>query len=475
MKHTGTLNVPHGAKKLLMISVLVGLLTACAVGPEYRRADLPTSPVFRNAPNTHAITESAWWRGFGDATLDGLVEQALAGNQDIAQAIARLEQAQASARRARAQQRPVISMEASAASQRESLENAIGRVSQGSPAFERNHDDYASGLTLNWEIDLFGRLKRQAQTASAHREAAQADLHGLKIAIAAETVHAYLNWRQASEELSLLEQRIAASAVAVDLTQVRFDAEVSNVDALSLAQASLAELQAGRPALEQIIEVQRNRLAVLTGNDPSRFTLTAPVAPLTLPTVTGFEQPADLLRRRPDVMAAEQRVIAANAAIGSAMAGYYPSFSLNGLLGWQATTTGAFGTGDSAQALGLLGLRWRLFEFGRVEAEIRQASGRYSEALAAWRHTVLLATEEVENALMALETSSDTLHWRRQAHGNLESVWRNARQSFDERAIGRLPVLAAEERMLANQQQHTAALYARANAVVWLNKAAAAL
>lgn len=475
MKYTSSLSLLQGVRKLLTVSMLAGLLSACTVGPEYRRAEMSASSFFRNAPDAHAIADSSWWRGFGDATLNDLVEQALARNQDITQAIARLEQAQASARHALALQRPSIDIEASAASQRESLESAFGRISRDSPAFERNHEDYEAGLTLNWEIDLFGRLKRQAQAANAHREVAYADLHGLRIATVAETVRAYLAWRQASEELSLLRQRIATSAIVVELTQARFDAEVSNFDALRQAKATWAALQAERSALEQTIEVQRNRIAVLTANDPSHFTLAASTAPLTLPIVSGFEQPADLLRRRPDVIAAEQRVIAANAAIGSAMAGYYPSFSLTGLLGWQASTIGVLGSGDSAQARGFLGLRWRLFDFDRVEEEIQLARGRHAQALAAWRHTVLLATEEVENALMALQTSSNSLHWRSQAHNDFETVWRNARQSFNRQVISRLPVLAAEERVLAHQQQLTAAFYARANAVVWLNKAAAAL
>ena len=311
MKRASTVACNHCVPKLLIGSLLASLLSACAIGPDYRRADVPLSPTFRNAPDTHVVAESAWWRGFEDATLEALIEQSLTNNQDIAVAMARLEQAQAGTRRVRAQQRPVIGIDASVASQHESLESSMGRVARDSPAFERNHEDYAAGLTLNWEIDLFGRLKRQVQAATARSDATRADLLGLKIAIAAETADAYLSWRQAHEAFLLLEQRIAARAMAVELTQARFNAEISSINELHQVEATWAALQAERPVLKQTVEIQRNRLAVLTGNDPSRFALIAPSTPLKLPEITGFEQPADLLRRRPDVIAAEQRVIAA--------------------------------------------------------------------------------------------------------------------------------------------------------------------
>lgn len=460
----------------LAVLSLACLLSACAVGPEYRRPDMPASEKFRNAPSVDVVPDSLWWRGFEDATLNALVDQALAGNHDIAQAIARLEQAQAGLRRARAEQLPRLGVEAAAGSQRESLESAIGRVSRDSAAFERNHEDYTGSLALSWEIDLFGRLRRQAQAAGAFSEAAQADLRGMKIAIVAQTTDAYLSWRQAHALLALLERRIAVRTAAVELSRDRFEAKVANVNELRVAKAALFSLEAERPALTQAIEMQRNRLAVLTGTDPSKFSLSTPPDALPkFPGLTGFEQPADLLRRRPDVAAAEQRLIAATAGIGSALAGYYPSFSLNGLLGWQATTTGAFGSGDSAQAAGLLGLRWRLFDFGRVGAEIRQARGRQAEALAVWQQTQLRATEEVENALMAMQTSYDAYRLHGQTKADLKDVWNSAQQSFGARTIGRLPVLDSEDRLLASQQQQTTALYAHAKAAVWLNKAAAAM
>jgi len=450
--------------KTLTVSVLVGLLSACTVGPNYRRPDIPVSEQFRNAPATHVIADSAWWQAFEDETLNNLIEQALQANFDIAQAVARLEQAQAGARRARALQLPNIGVEATVANQRQSLENPVGRVSRDSPAFERNHEDYTAFLNLNWEIDLFGRLKRQAQSARAQHQASQADLQGVKIAIIAETADAWLNWRQAHELLALLENRIAARTTAATLVKASVDAQIAEVNTLHLVQAELAALQAEHPALEQAIETQRNRLAVLTGRDPSQFTLPAlPSSALKLPVISGFEQPADLLRRRPDVIAAEQRLIASTADIGSAIADYYPSFSLTGLLGWQATAMTAFGSGSSGAATGLLGLRWRLFDFGRVNAQIQQAKGRQAEALAAWRQTMLLASEEVENTLMAIQTTSSTLHLRQQAQLELDTVWHNSRHALE-----------AQDRVLANQQRQTQALFSQAKAIVWLNRAAAA-
>jgi len=462
--------------KTLTACVLTGMLSACAVGPQYQRPDVPLNERFRNAPSARVAADTTWWQAFEDETLNKLIEQALQVNLDIAQAVARLEQARAGARYARALQLPGIGVEGSAARQRQSLESPMGRVSRGSPEFERSHEDYSAALAFNWEIDLFGRLKRQAQSARAQHQASQADVQSLKIAIITQTADAWLNWRQAHELLALLEERIGIRTTTVALLRASVEAQIAEANTLHLARADLAALQAERPILEQTIEMQRNRLAVLSGADPSQFTLVAPTSSaLKLPELTGFEQPSDLLRRRPDVIAAEQRLIAATADIGSAIAEYYPRFSLSGLLGWQATTAAAFGSGDSVAAAGLLGLRWRLFDFDRVEAQIQQAKGREAEALGAWRQTLLLASEEVENALMAIQTSSAALHLHQQAHTELQTAWRNTHQSFEQRTIGRLPVLDAEDRVLANRQRQTQARYARARASVGLNRAAAAL
>lgn len=436
--------------KTLTLAVLASLLSACAVGPAYQRPDDPQPERFRHAPDQVRESPAAWWRDFNDPLMTQLVEQALTANHDIAQALARIEQAQAWTRRASAERLPMGDVSAQTGRRHDSLESPQGRVSQNSPAFERSYDTHEASLGASWELDLFGRLRRQSQAAQARYDQATAEWHGVRVAVAAETADAYLLLVQANQQRALLQRQLENQRQAVTLDQQRFDAQVIAIADLRRTQAAQASLEAELPGLEQLIDAQRNRLAVLIGQNPTAFDL--PVLPDRLPetpSLSGFEQPGALLRTRPDVMAAEQRLIAATAQVGATMAGYYPSLSLSGVLGLQATTGGAFTSGDAVNAAGLLGLRWRLFDFARVDAEIRQAQSQRAEALAAYRQALLQATEDVENALFARLTSQQEAASKQHETERLGDACKAQQESWQARQASRLTAIMAEQQWLS--------------------------
>lgn len=440
---------PAPKMKALAAAVLASVLSACAVGPAYQRPDIPQPERFRHAPEQAQESPAAWWRGFDDPQLTQLVEDALAANQDIAQALARIEQAQAWTRRARADRLPIGDISMQTGRRHDSLESPQGRVSRGSPAFERSYDYHEAGIGASWELDLFGRLRRQSQAAQAQYDQTTAEWHGMRVTVAAETAGAYVLLVQTQQQQKLLHRQIDNQRLVVELDQQRYGAEIIPIAELNRTQAALASLEAELPRLGRLIEAQRNRLAVLVGQNPTEFEL--PTLPDRLPEVAplaGFDQPGALLRSRPDVMAAEQRLIAATAQVGTAMAGYYPSLSLSGVLGLQATTGGAFTSSGAVNAAGLLGLRWRLFDFARVDAEIRQAKGQQAAALAAYRQVLLLATEDVENALQARSTAYTELAKNREAAGYLEKAHAASDASWTAQRISQIAALEAEQQWL---------------------------
>lgn len=244
--------------KTLASGVLASLLTACAIGPAYQRPDIPQPERFRHAPEQVQASSVMWWQHFNDPQLTQLVEAALTANQDIAQALARVEQAQAWSRRAWAERLPMGDVSAQVGRRHDSLESPQGRVSQDSPAFERSYDYQEASIGASWELDLFGRLRHQSKAAQARYDQATAEWHGVRVAIAVETSDAYLLLVQASQQHALLSRQIEIQRQAVMLDQQRFDAQVIAVAELRRTQASLASLEAELPRLEQLIDAQRN-------------------------------------------------------------------------------------------------------------------------------------------------------------------------------------------------------------------------
>src|SRR5207302_5385222 len=259
---------------------------------------------------------------------------------------------------------------------------------------------YDLGFMASWETDLFGGLKKGAQAATAEAQAAEALHIGTRVTVAAEGADAYMQIRGAQARLVFAKDQIATDEHLVELVQQRKDAGVASDRELAQAQALLSQAKATIPLLTVSLEAQLNRLDVLMGAQPGTYAAElSPVANIPdVPEISGFGTPNDLLRRRPDIIAAERTVAASNARIGQALAEYYPKLSLSGIVGSQALAPGHLFEQQGFQPISVIGLRWRLFDFGAVAAEVKRARGANAEALIQYQSSVLQAAEDVEDA-----------------------------------------------------------------------------
>ena len=380
--------------------LIAALLSGCAVGPAYVAPAIEAPPAFLGsaaldgaAGNAAQVDLVSWWRSFDDPLLARLVEQALAQNLDLQQASARVTQARAGLRGANAALLPSGQVSGSAAETYQSLESPQGRIASALPGFEREAQAYDLGVGASWEIDLFGGK-------DAARDAAVA----ARLSVAAQTADTYIAIRGLQARLAVAHERQAVQKKLVDLVDLQFRKGVAAEYQLRQAEGALAQVAATAPELEEQRDKAMNALDILLGLQPGAtrgdLAVAAPIP--SPPTISSAGGPAAMIRRRPDIIAAERTLAATNARIGAAMSEYYPKFSLSGLLGTATMGVGELFGGDSVQASGIFGLRWRLFDFGRVDAEIAAAEGRSAEALAVYRLTVLRASEDVENGLSSL-------------------------------------------------------------------------
>lgn len=435
-----------------IITFTSAALAACAVGPDYRRPDVALTTSYVNGDGVAAApaTPNTWWREFNDPVLDRVVERALDQNLDLAQVKARLDQARAAARQAGAALAPNVGFDASASSVHQSIESPIGQVAHALGA-ARDYRDYSVGAQASWELDLFGGLRRGKEAAGAEAEAAEIAAGAARVAVAAETADAYLALRGLQARLAVAEQEEGNEAKLVDLIRQRTGQGISSDRELQRATGDLEGVRASIPPIRAAIDAQLNRLDILMGAPAGthRAELLSATDLPTAPTPSGSATPADLLRRRPDVVAAERRLAASNARIGAAIADYYPHVSLSGLIGVASLGTAQLFSNGAVQAAGIAGLRWRLFDFGRVDAEVAMARGRKAEALTAYRATAIRATEDVENALSLLMQSEQEMAALQRQIASLQTARSQTQSAYQEGALSLIEVLDIDRQLLA--------------------------
>jgi NodT family efflux transporter outer membrane factor (OMF) lipoprotein len=326
---------------------------------------------------------------------------------------------------------------------------------------------YSGGVGASWEIDLAGGLGRGAEAASAEAQAAEADRLGVRVSVAAEAADAYFRVRGAQTRIALAADEIKADSDLLELVNLRLKEGMSTQREQAQAEARLAQVKATIPPLRAERDVQLNRLDVLMGAQPGTYAaeLAEPAAEASIPALAVTLKPEDLLRRRPDVIAAERRLAASNARIGVAIAEYYPKFSLSALLGFESLSS-ATPSSASFQPLALVGLRWRLFDFGRVDAEVARAKGVNAEALAGYRQSMLRATEDVENALvMQTELDAERRELIREVDANVRAR-DSSEDAYKGGATSLAEVLEQDRQLLAARDQLARAQTGSGRAVV---------
>jgi len=385
-------------------------VSGCAVGPSYRTPATPLES-FHSVGALAARPTSAptpaldvWWDGFNDPLLSRIVQRARDQNLDLAAALARVQQARAAAREAGAQLLPTFNVNGQVTRIHYSLQSPVGQIAGALPGFNRNQSMYDVGLGAIWELDLFGGLLRGKEAASAEADAAIAEQAGVRISVTADAADAYLRIRGDQARIAVAEQQVITDERLLELVRQRFGRGLAAVREVAQAEALLSHAHASLQPLRIDLAAQMNRLDILLGRQPgtSRGELETPSDIPSVPSVPPNDGPLDVLRRRPDVLAAERHLAASHARIGQALADYYPKLSLAGLLGYESSRPSDLFKAATFQPQGVIGLRWRVFDFGKVSAEVAQTRGANAEAMARYQQAVLRAAEDVENAFTAL-------------------------------------------------------------------------
>ncbi|MHC6225011.1 efflux transporter outer membrane subunit [Pseudomonas sp. X10] len=470
----------RGAYSLLALAVVAGL-TGCMVGPTYQRPAVEAGGQFKGGQalsQRSAVQASValerWWEGFNDPLLNHLVDTALHQNLSLEQAMARSAQSAVVAQSARAQLFPSGQATADAMRARQSLEDPLVATQNAVlPGFDRTGSLYGAGISSSWEIDLSGGLRRSAHAALAEYQAAQADVAAARIQVAASVVDNYLLVRLLQSRLKLAEEQVSTQTDIERLVEVLKSRGLAPDQELQQTKSERAVIQASVPALQARLTAARNSLDVLLGRQPGAA---APeldsVQPIpSAPSIEAAGGTAALLRRRPDLIVAERRLAASNERIGQALAEYYPKVSLSALLGTVTPHSGNLFDGDANQAVAALGLRWRLFDFGRVDAQVKAAKGAYSERLANYRHSVLQATAEVEDSIAFLLGGESRAKRLLEGENARVSARDAVLASYKKGNSSHIELLETQSRLQRIQAERLDATYASSSSAVALYKA----
>ena len=439
----------------------VAVAAGCAVGPDYHKpgADVPPAwqpeaPWREAAPNDAAL-KGDWWRLFQDDALNPLVDRALTGNQNLRVAAARLDQARAQLTAAAADLYPAVGLSAAAARGRTSANRPLSAYSVPNQAIVQN--DFELGPTVNYEADLFGRVRREVEGARASAQQAEADFENTRLLLTAQLVTDYFALRELDAELAVVRHSLDLQRDALGFIASRHD--LGFATGLDLAQQQ-ALVDASATQLE-LLDYQRaqyeHAIATLVGIPAPNFTLPAALATSSLPAIP-LGVPSDLLQRRPDVASAERSMAAANARIGVARAAYYPSIILGAGFGepnagWQSNALATlFEAPSRLWSLGLSATQ-TLFDAGKTRANVRFATADYSAAVATYRQTVLTAMEEVENGITGLASLGRAVTQADASVNSAQEAFDIATARYKGGVDTYLEMITAQQVLLGNQRQ----------------------
>ncbi|MCG6535086.1 MAG: efflux transporter outer membrane subunit [Syntrophales bacterium LBB04] len=445
------------------------LFGCAAVGPDYKRPPVPVPMAFkelkgwREAQPRDDMIKTEWWKVFNDPLLNSFEEQVSISNQSLAQAEAQYRQARALVQGARANYFPVIS--ASAAASR-SWQPSRNSVSGTNPS-----NQYSLSLDAGWEIDLWGRVRRQVESGTASAQASAADLQALRLSSQAELAQNYFQLRTLDAQKKTLDDTVIAYQKTLELTQNRYAAGVAGKADVALAQTQLKSSQAQAIDVGILRAQLEHAIALLIGKAPADLSIpAAPIVPTRPQIPTGI--PSDILERRPDVASAERKMAAANAQIGVAKAAYFPSLTLSASTGYLSSSLADLLTAPSFfWALGPAALAQTLFDGGTRKAQTEQAIASYDATVAAYKQTILASFQQVEDNLAALRIlDEETLVQDEAVNSARESVVLTTNQ-YKAGIVSYLNVITTQSIALTNERTALGIRGQQLNAAISLIKA----
>lgn len=415
-------NGPGAAALALLLAATLagGCATLPSVGPDYAPPKVPlpdawhtdvSTPQDLPPPTPAAQRLADWWRQLGDPQLDRLIDTALADNLDLKLAQARLRQARASREQAVGGYYPTVTTSAGASRTKASTGGQAGLPETSAQSM------YNVGFDASWELDLFGGTRRAVEAATADLQASQANLDDARVSLVAEVAQNYVDLRSYQQRLAIARANLESQTETERITDWRAQAGLDSASDVERARTTLEQTRASIPDLDIGLVAAKNRLAVLLGLHPGELDARlAEVRPLpAAPAGIASGIPAQVLRQRPDLLAAERTLAAETARVGQKLAQRFPSLSLSGTLGWQAATLGGLGaTGSLLNSIAGT-LAATLFDGGRLRSAVEIQSAVQEQALVSYEQSVLTALEEVENALREFASSEERTTARRAA------------------------------------------------------------
>lgn len=443
-------------------------LTGCAIGPDFFRpaAPLPTSYSEALPERASAAVDPRWWTLFEDATLNNLVDQALVNNADLRQAVARVEQAEAAAREVGGAIFPEIDVSGSSTNSKSSTKTSTYKAGF-SPGILH---DRSLALTTSYELDVWGRVRRASEAARANVLSSEYSRDAIRLSVAGLVTSNYLSLRALDAQLAVSAETVATREESLKLVRTRVDAGLASPLDLYQSQGALATAQAQLADQRRQRALAEHQLALLTAK-PDLQIAAGDLKRLPMPPLPPAGLPSDLVDGRPDVRQAEAELIAANAQIGIARAGYFPRFTLTGSVGSESKTlSDLFTAGSNTWSFGL-GLLMPLLDFGKTTARVDQAKAVNQQSLAAWQNTLQSAFKEVRDALVSLRENGEAENAQNLRVEQAQKALELSQLRYKAGQVGYLEVLDTQRTLYDAQLAAIATRQARLGSAVSLFKA----
>jgi multidrug efflux system outer membrane protein len=428
-----------------ILALAVASLTGCMPGPDYVRPDVKTPAAWRiDYPHASEVANTKWWEQFGDPALNELVDSALRENLDVRIAAARVDQFVGALTATRSQLYPQFGYGVDASRVQAS------RVGQPPlpPGAHSYFSLYQASLGASWQLDLFGRVRRLSEASQAQVYASEQARRGVVLSLVSSVTTSSIVLRALDRQLEIAQKTADNFNETARIFDLRFKAGVVAKTEVMQITSQAQQAMAAIPAFEQAIAAQENLISLLLGRNPGPIPrgktldqLVAPLIPEALPSV--------LLQRRPDILQAEQNLVAANANVGATRALYYPNISITGALGSVSTALSDLLTDPATAMLIGAGVTGPIFTFGGIKGQVDAAEAQSKQAELVYRQTVLNAFRETENALTGSQKKVQEVAMQQQRVDSLREFARLSTLRFDKGVAGYLEVLVAENELFA--------------------------
>jgi multidrug efflux system outer membrane protein len=433
-------------RKPLLVSLVALLVGGCMIGPDYVRPPVDSPAAWRlSEPEVKALANTAWWEQFGDPVLNDLVAEALRENRDLLIATARIDEFAGKYGFVRAGLFPQVGAGYEVSRQRNVPPGAVDPVT---------YNSYSAVLSAAWEIDIWGRIRRQTEAANAQLLASEEGRNGVVLSLVGSVAGAYINLRNLDRQLEIAKATAKSRGESYQLFKLRFEGGVISLLELSQNKSQYEEALATIPTLEKAVAQQENGLSVLLGRNPGPIVRGKDIDQLALPAIPAG-LPSDLLERRPDIRRAEQDLIAANALIGAARAAYFPTISLTGLFGYASPSLSSLFDGPSKVWQYGAPITMPIFTAGAIAGQVKAAEAVQQQTLFAYQKAIQQAFREVDDSLVSQDRTREQLLAQRRQVEALQQYAAMARLRYDNGYTSFIEVLDAERSLFNVQLQYT--------------------